>query len=275
MESAENTEKPQVFIEEQPPAPQPKTETPVAARELFNYLVIAVLFGLVGGFVGYMIASSRASDNQTLIDQAVAAIISAQEKTLAAMAPPPSLDNPDSRFTVRADEARFQGPEDAPVVIVEFSDFNCSFCGRFADETLNPLLAAYEGRVRFTYRDYPILAESSLTAALAGHCAAELGNFWDYHNILFANRGQFSREQLIGYAEAVGLDTEAFTVCLDEERYIDTVVGDYREAQAMGIRGTPAFFINGRPISGAQPYEVFAGVIEEELAAANTNTTES
>ncbi|MBZ0294699.1 MAG: thioredoxin domain-containing protein [Anaerolineae bacterium] len=267
-----------VYIEQQAPSAEPPAAPSVMIipREAFNYLIIAVIFGVVGGFVGYMFASSRVADNQALIDEAVAAIISAQEESLSAIAVPPSLDNPDSRFTVRADETRFQGPEDAPVVIVEFSDFNCTYCNRFANETLNPLLTNYEGKVRFTYRDYPILAESSLTAALAGHCAAEQGNFWDYHTMLFENRGEFAREQLIGYAESIGLDADSFTTCLDEERYLDTVVADYRDGEGLGIRGTPAFFINGRPISGAQPYEVFAGIIDEELAAAaNSETTEN
>lgn len=283
----------EVYIEQQAPAAgMSDSANVVVPSELLNYLVIAIIFGLVGGFAGYMIASIRAEDHQALIeqavaagigaqdtqaiiDEAVAAILSAQEETLAAMAPPPSLDNPDSRFTVRADEARFIGPEDASVVIVEFSDFNCTFCDRFASETLDSLLEAYEGKVRFTYRDFPILAESSLTAALAGHCAAEQGNFWDYHNLLFENRGQFAREQLIDYAGRVNLDTDAFTTCLDEERYLETVVADYRDAEGMGIRGTPAFFINGRPISGAQPYDVFAGIIDEELAAAAGSDGES
>jgi protein-disulfide isomerase len=276
LPEAEKPARPDVFIEQHPPV----SALPVAAepqtvrREVFNYLVIAVVFALVGGFAGYMLASSSRTsaeiDTQALAGEVALALRPMLDDVVAA-ARPPNLEDPSSRFNVSADERRVWGPDDAAVVIVEFSDFNCSFCGRFANETLQPLMDTYGDRVRFTYRDYPILAESSLTAALAGHCAAEQGNFWEYHNILFANPGNFSRDNLVTFAGRLRLDTAEFSACMDEERYLDTVIADYRAAQSLGLRGTPAFFINGRPISGAQPYQVFAGIIEEELAAAEAN----
>ncbi len=266
-----------VYIEREPPAHVTQSDAEIVAtipREIFNYMVIAVVFALMGGLIGYMIASSSALDSAQLAQQVADAVAPRIEQVIAA-ARPPSLEDPTSRFTVADDERRYTGAQVPEVVMIEFGDFNCGFCQRFVDETLPQLIRNYGDRVRFTYRDYPILAESSLTAALAAHCAADQDKFWDYHNILYSNRGRFERDSLISYAGQLQLDTEAFAACLDEERYMDTVVADYREAQTMGIRGTPAFFINGRPVSGAQPYQVFANIIEEELAAAESSTEAS
>lgn len=274
-----------VYIEQARPVPTVPADAIILRREVFNYLVIAVVFALLGGFIGYMVASSTAQTNEALVEEIRAAVAGSSgsispemiDELAAALLPqiseavaaarPPSLEDPNSRFTVSLDESRFIGPADAEVVMIEFGDFNCSFCKRFHDETLQPLIENYGDRVQFAYRDYPILADTSLTAALASQCAAEQGGFWDYHSLLYTNIGNFSRDSLIAYATQLDLDVTAFTACLDEERYLDTVVSDYREAEGMGIRGTPAFFINGRPVSGAQPYEVFARIIEEELAA--------
>ncbi len=264
-----------VYIErEPPPAPPPAEPIATIPREIFNYMIIAVVFALVGGVVGYMLASSREINSQQLAQEVADAIAPRIQEAVVA-AQPPSLDDPNSRFSVAASENRFTGADEgAAVTLIEFGDFNCGFCKRFVDETLPQLLETYGDRVRFTYRDYPILADSSLTAALAAHCAAEQGEFWEYHNILYANPGSFERDQLMTYAAQLELDSAAFSACLDEERYLDTVITDYREAQSLGIRGTPAFFINGRPISGAQPYQVFANMIEEELAAAGASEAE-
>ncbi len=284
---------PDVYIEQARPEPAIPADAVVLKREVFNYFVVALVFALLGGFIGYMIASSSAQSNEALVEEikaavatgggvsnpemidALAAALMPQISEAIASARPPSLDDPDSRFTVAADESRFVGASEPEVVVIEFGDFNCSFCKRFHDQTLQPLIDTYGDRVRFAYRDYPILAESSLTAAMASHCAAEQGDFWEYHSLLYDNVGNFSRDSLIGFAGALNLDTAAFTTCLDEERYRDDVIADYREAEGLGIRGTPAFFINGRPISGAQPYEVFAGIIDEELAAVDAASDET
>lgn len=249
-------------------AAQPLSPVLVIPRALFNYVIIAVVFLILGVAIGVLWANNNAASNKTLIQQSVAAAIEAQGDLIAS-ARAPSLEDPNSRFTVSADGDPFIGPADAPIVIVEFSDFNCGFCKRFVDNTLQSILNNYGDQVRFIYRDYPILAESSLTAALAGECANEQGKFWDFHHALFANQGNFSRDSLVRMAEEVGADTTIFASCLDDQKYMDEVVADYRDAQRIGIRGTPAFFINGRPISGAQAYQVFADIIEQELEAAS------
>ena len=169
------------------------------------------------------------------------------------------------------------GPADAPVLIEEFSDFQCPFCGRFALETGPQLIEAYAGTglVRFDYRHFAFIGPESQRAAEAAECAAEQGAFWPYHDIVFANqqgenRGAFRDEALLAFAEAAGLDPEAFQACLDSGRYRDVVLQESAEARQRGVTGTPTFFINGQKVEGAQPYEVFRRIIETELAEAQS-----
>ncbi|MCB9453911.1 MAG: DsbA family protein [Anaerolineaceae bacterium] len=225
------------------------------------------------------VASVRQSDNTAAavgdtnadvineaVNRAVNDALDARDATAAAIAQAQNGPVQGEFYTVSADDDPYVGAVDAPVEIVEFSDFNCTYCNRFYNETLSQVLETYGDQVRFVYRDFPILAQSSVTAALAAQCAFEQGDFWDYHNVLFDNRGNFSREQLIGYAETLGLNIDQFTNCLDNQQYQAEIVADFQDAQALGIRGTPAFFVNGRFISGAQPFAVFASAIDAELA---------
>lgn len=262
--------------EQQTPIYQIDETPPVAVipRTVFNYFVIALVFFALGSgltILGYNgLFDSNTAENEALIsqaiDRAVNEALDARDAAAAAQAQQESGPIQGEYYTVSPDDDPYIGAEDAPVVIVEFSDFNCTFCNRFYDETLSLVIDTYGDKIRFVYRDYPILAQSSVSAALAAQCAFEQDNFWNYHNILFDNRGNFAREQLIGYAETLGLDAEQFTTCLDNQQYQDEIVADFREAQALGIRGTPSFFINGRFVSGAQPFAVFAAAIDEELA---------
>ncbi len=267
-----------------PTAPEPHTpeaDVLVIPRGTFNTVVVAVVFLIVGVVIGLAVGGRSApqADTRALIDEAVAAAFDAQSGHVAALvaeavaaAQPPSLDDPNSRFNVSSlveDPAR--GPEDALVTVIEFADFNCGYCGRWANDTLNPLLEKYGDRVRFVYRDFPILADTSVTAALAAQCAQDQGAFWDYHTALFSNQGRFTRDELVGYAEQLNLDLDEFNACMDDQRHMSRIAADYQEAQALGVRGTPAFFVNGRPISGAQPLSVFERIIDEELAAAQAS----
>lgn len=244
------------------------------ARTTLNYIIIAVVFLLVGIFIGAYSAFRVERTYRSWVSDAIASAMAEQDFTaLLNASRPPSMDNPDSRFTVSAASDHILGSPDAPIIMVEFGDFNCGFCRRFYDETLPQLIENYGDRMQFIYRDYPILAESSVTAAVAARCAGEQGAFWEYHDLLYENQGLFN--QVGGFAALAGqlnLDVDSFNTCVDDQRYLSGVVTDYQEGQSFGIRGTPAFFINGRPISGAQPYEVFAGVIEEELAAVSGET---
>lgn len=247
----------------------------VIPRVVFNYVIIAVVFFILGAVVSALgtnaLFNANSSENQQLIQDAVQAVASASGSADTVSAEP----DPTQKYDVSADDDPYRGLDDAEVVVIEFSDFNCSFCGRFASETLNPLMDEYGDRVKFVYRDFPILAQSSLTASLAAQCANDQGKFWDYHNMLFASQGQFGREFFIQQAADMGMDEAAFTTCFDDQTHLDEIRNDAVTAQQLGLRGTPAFFINGTYISGAQPYQVFADAIEAELGQAANPPSDS
>ncbi len=172
-----------------------------------------------------------------------------------------------------------QGNADAPVTIVEYSDFNCGFCRRFYAETLQRILDEYvkTNKARFSYKHYPFLAESSAWKAEAAECAAEQGHFWDYHTSLFtqniAGDDEAAVKRALTTAAAdIQLDVEAFTNCLNAGNAHQRVQADAEEGRRLGVSGTPSFLINGRPLVGAQPYEAFKAMIEEELAKASSPT---
>ncbi|MCI0409804.1 MAG: thioredoxin domain-containing protein [Acidobacteria bacterium] len=171
------------------------------------------------------------------------------------------------RVEVSTDGAPVRGTAEAPVTLVEFSDFHCPFCKR-VQATLTQLLERYPGKVRLVYRDFPIdsLHPQARRAAEAARCAQDQGKFWDYHDLLYAEAPKASPEDLGRYAAQVGLDVPTFERCLSGDVHRAAVQRDLDEGSRLGVTGTPAFFINGRPLSGAQPLEAFARVIEEELA---------
>lgn len=164
---------------------------------------------------------------------------------------------------VRA-EGPSRGPTNAPVTIVEFSDFGCPYCRRAAT-TLEQVLETYGEKVHLVYRHYP-LQPNSQRAAEAASCANENGKFWPYHDLLFANQDAHADTDLKRYAKDVGLDEQTFATCLDSGRGTEVVERDTADGDAAGVTGTPSFFVNGRPLSGALPYDAFKQAIEEALA---------
>jgi protein-disulfide isomerase len=165
------------------------------------------------------------------------------------------------------------GDPNAPVLVEEFSDFQCSFCRRFHDDTLPQILEAYvdTGKVNFVYRHFPILGPGSTRAAIASACAQEAGLFWEYHDILFANQNEsnpeaFSFGRLEDFAEALGMSGSDFRSCLLSTEFNAAIEAEYEAAQAAGASSTPSFLINGVLLSGAQPFEVFQEAIESALA---------
>ena len=165
------------------------------------------------------------------------------------------------------------GDPNAPVKIEEFSDFQCSYCARFSVETEPRIVEDYvaTGKVYFVYKNYAFLGQPSVDAAEASLCAADQGKFWEYHDILFVNQQEgdaraFSDSRLEAFAGAIGLDVAAFSECLGDNRRMDQVRQEYAEGAALGVSSTPTFFVNGREVKGAQPFEVFQAEIEAALA---------
>jgi protein-disulfide isomerase len=215
-------------------------------------------------------SSAGASDEeiQQLVDEAVGTQVAALRPTDTPIPPTPTI----IPRGVAEDDDAFRGLENAAVVIVEFGDYQCGFCGRWYTETLPQILETYPEDVKFVYRDFVIFGDESLRAAAATECANEQDKFWDMHNRLYDrlnNREEapLSDETFISYAEDLGMDTSAFSECLTSERYVEEILNDYRAAEAYGLRGTPGFVINGvvYPI-GAQSFEVFDGIIQAELS---------
>lgn len=159
------------------------------------------------------------------------------------------------------------GDASAPVTIVEFADFQCPYCSRAA-ATVHRVLAAYPGKVRLVFRHLPLSFHPlAPRAAEAAACADEQGRFWEMHDALF-DSSELEPDALKAHATALGLDSARFDECLDSGRTAAVVKRDVDAAHALGISGTPAFFINGRALSGAQPEEAFRKLIDEELAEA-------
>ena len=160
-----------------------------------------------------------------------------------------------------------KGPEAAPITIVEFSDFECPFCVR-AEPTVRQLLEAYPGKIRLVYRDFPLpMHPHAPKAAEASHCAADQGKYWEMHEKLFANSQKLEVADLKGYAKDLKLDAARFDKCLDSGEKAKVVETNRKAGEDAGVTGTPAFFINGRVISGAQPLEAFKTMVDQELKA--------
>ena len=172
------------------------------------------------------------------------------------------------RVPVELAGAPVRGNPKAPVTIVEFSDFQCPFCVR-ARPTVARVREVYGDRVRWAFRHYPLdfhpLAQKAGEAAA---CAAEQDRFWQMHDRLWENTQKLEVPDLKAHAQAIGLDGAAFATCLDSGRHAGLVERDLAAGQAYGVSGTPAFFVNGRPLIGAQPFEAFQQVIDDELARA-------
>jgi protein-disulfide isomerase len=173
------------------------------------------------------------------------------------------------QLTIRA--ANVKGPDTAAVTIYEFADFQCPFCLR-AFETTNPQLwdtYVSEGKVRFVFKHYAILGQESTWAAEAAECAADQGKFWEYHDELFKqqkiagaeNVGAFTKDNLIKYAQGLGLDLARFTPCLENDETLARVQADGQEGQMLQVNATPTFFVNNTRLTGAQPWQEFVNAI--------------
>jgi protein-disulfide isomerase len=175
------------------------------------------------------------------------------------------LDPPRTGITLRP-TAPIVGPTDAPVTIVEWSDYQCPFCKR-AHPTVEQVLSEYKDKVRFIYLDYPLpFHQMAMPASEAAHCAEDQGKFWEYHKNLFEVAGDLSTADLTKRATDVGLDGPKFQACTDGKKHDDLIKTNFDDGAAAGVTGTPAFFINGRMLVGAQPIEAFREVINDELA---------
>jgi protein-disulfide isomerase len=206
-------------------------------------------------------------------------IIQAKQAAAAAPTQPqgPTADNP---TIVSIDGGAIKGDKNAKVTLVEFTDYQCPFCSRHFRDTMPQIDNDYvkTGKIRYVLREFPLEAIHPLAfkAAEAANCSGEQGRYWEMHHRLFANQNALAAQQLLGHAEAVGLDAGKFKTCLDSGKYAAKVRKDLAEAQRAGVTGTPTFFVGlsdprdseikaVRKIVGAQNYAAFKAAIDTLL----------
>lgn len=267
------------------PAPPTPTSPETARSSGRGWLAPLVVLLAAGALVVAALVGTGGSDGGT--DDTAAPAASPSEDTGAGAADGQDAAPDDGTDEQSVDEAiaalahRDEGDPyalgdvDAPVVMIEWSDFQCPFCGRFARETKPELVEQYveDGVLRIEWRDFPYLGEESRTAALAGRAAAEQDAFWEFHDAVFAleaspNSGQLDADRLVEVAEELGLDGEAFAAAMDDPANAEAVDADFTEGQMLGITGTPTFLVGTQPVVGAQPLEVFQQAIEAAAAEA-------
>jgi protein-disulfide isomerase len=193
----------------------------------------------------------------------------AVEGTARAPSPPPiqpaSPPPPSVAKKIDIASAPVRGPKNAPVTIVEFSDFQCPFCGR-AVPTLKAIKEQYGNKVKVAFKNQPLpMHPDARPAAAAAMAANEQGKFWEYHDKLFANQQALDRASLEKYAAEVGLNMPKFKAALDTNKFEQRITADATEATRAGVNGTPTFFINGRKLFGVQSVEAFKAIIDDEL----------
>ncbi|HEV2620427.1 MAG TPA: thioredoxin domain-containing protein [Acidobacteriaceae bacterium] len=172
------------------------------------------------------------------------------------------------RIEVIPDRSRMRGNPNAPITIVEFSDFSCPFCFK-AEAAISAVMAQYPDQVKLSYRDFPLreLHPNAESAAEAARCAGDQGKFWEYHDLLFADQKKQTPEGLMNDARTLKLDEPKFAACLDSGRYKQQIELDVQMGSRAGVEATPGFFINDTFVNGAQPPEVFERIIDKKLAA--------
>jgi protein-disulfide isomerase len=248
-------------IEEQPveTESQKEDDTFKFKRSHF-YAVMTVLSFAVGVLLGYIVWGYQPAGSQEQTAQAA--------RPAGPVAEAPVTEEPQFvRYDIPDEGYPSLGPEDAPITIVEFSDYQCPFCRRWHDEVYEPLLAAYPGKIRMVYRHLPLTSihPDAFAAAEAAMCAGDQDAYWTFHNKLFSS-DSLSTQTFLQYAQDLSLNAEQFQSCITERKYKDAVEADSDFAVNLGIRSTPTFFINGLAVVGAQPLEVFQQVIDKELA---------
>ncbi|AFS81223.1 DSBA oxidoreductase [Candidatus Nitrosopumilus koreensis AR1] len=238
-------------------------------------LVIAV--GVASFFAGMYVSNMNSNQiSQEDLDNAIAKL---ELKILQNQIP---TNQPSPPVKISADDDPIIGNPDAPITIIEFSDFQCPFCARFYTQTLPLLLDQYieEGKVKLVFRDFPIqsIHPNALPASVAAECANEQGKFKEMHDILFDNQVQWSNQETVDalsmfsqYATQIQLEQETFDSCLTSGKYVEEIRNDLDDGRSYQVTGTPGFFIGNDEIGyvelkGAQPFESFKKVIDAQLA---------
>lgn len=248
---------PVIEVEEEEEVIENLDDSTVTFKKSHFYSVLVVLAFAVGILVGYV-----AWGRDTAVAAAPAAAAAVAQQPAAATAAPQYR-----RYEIPTDGYPSLGPDDAEIVIVEFSDFQCPFCRKFHDETYQSLLDAYPGQIRFVYRNLPLTSihPNAMPAAVASLCANDQDAYWDYHEKLFSSE-TLDEATYIQYATDLDLNVDTFTACLSDGSHDAFIQEDMQFALDLGVQSTPTFFVNGLAIVGAQPLTNFQQIIDKELA---------
>jgi len=262
-------------VELSEPVKSPESEQITVKKSTFKMLIIGITASLivVAFFSGY-----------TLGSQTVAPVVIQESPTPTPTVPQPTQIPPqeEQRIFVSLSDDPVLGNPNAPVTIVEFSDFQCPFCARFFDQTLPQIQQDYidTGKVKLVFRDFPIesIHANAKAASMAAECADDQKMFWQYHDKLFEGQTQWARlsaedasNTFKQYASDLNLATEDFNTCLDSAKYMSEINQDFQNGANYGVTGTPAFFIGNDKdgyvaVIGAKPYSSFQQVIDKELS---------
>jgi protein-disulfide isomerase len=259
-------------------SPSSTTTTP-AAEETVTFkrshfflalLPIAFVLGLAAGYIFWGLKPGGQPETAAVPPAAAPATSAAQAQD-SAQDDQQAADQSQQavkRYDVPEDDDPSIGPAAAPITIIEFSDYQCPYCRKWKTEVYDRLRETYPNEVRIVFRDFPLTSihPEAQPAAEAANCAGDQGRYWEYHDLLFGMQYDLGLEAYKKYASELGLDVDEFTQCLDDRKYQQEVEADLNYAANLGVRSTPTFFINGIPLVGAQPFEVFQEVITKELA---------
>jgi protein-disulfide isomerase len=265
---------PTIRKEKQIPPPEVQEENTITFKRSHFYSVLVVLAFAVGILVGY-----AAWGRNTLPASASLPPVVVATPAPATATPSPVI------YDIPTEGYPSLGPADAPITIIEFSDYQCPFCTRWHEQTYKPLLDAYPGKIRFVYRNFPLsFHQNAFLSAQAALCAGDQNLYWSYHDKLFEEKTLVNDaagtvlgvDTFVKFAGDLSLDTKTFEECLTSEKYKQFVTDDMNYAASLppengepAVSGTPTFFINGHRIVGAVPLPYFTQIIDAELAKNN------
>lgn len=257
----------------------------IRVKKIYVFVVLALVVGLGGGFgIAQLfdgVGGAEGPDRQPGVAQRPVVTRSPTTAPITRLSTPAPQATPQTapEFTsgegapqlelvqVSIEGAPFLGPENAPVTVVEFTDYECPFCLRHFNVTVPLILRDYKDEVKYVIRNFPIsdIHPFAIAAAEAAECAHKQQRFKDYHFILFQRNKALDTDSLKKYAAEIGLDTATFNQCVDSRESRDRVANDFKDGVAYGVRGTPSFFINGKKLEGARPYQTFKTMIDASL----------
>ena len=259
---------------------QNSKENVVVKKSTFNVLIISLIaiVGIAAFFVGSYVSNLNSNQiSEQDLDDAIAKL---ELKILQNQLP---TKQPLPQVKISVDNDPVIGNPDAPITIIEFSDFQCPFCARFHIQTLPLILEQYieQGKVKLVFRDFPIqsIHPNALPASVAAECANEQGKFKEMHDMLFDNQNQWNKQETAdalslfsSYAIEIQLDQETFDSCLTSGKYIEEIRKDLDDGRDYGVSGTPGFFVGNERIGfvelkGAQPFDSFKKIIDAQLEA--------